>query len=357
MGSDHAGVPVGSPGVRRRLQLGRIVRIFPFEGNPGKLPDVSDPTVLKMLTVPEQSRILGEGVTTVTSGKEFPPDRQQVLPSLDPSRIRQTQTRPNRAARRAAARANKRKPRCRATLRALIGVQPPALRHSLEVARNRRIGVPHRYLRHLPAIPGPVGEIAPQPVLRSHWGCETPRGYGAMTEAIVVDRTSRAERRFSWRSLVLAIGVIAAFIATPSVVAAEPSESQHLRGLGDRVFQVHVVGWAYEPVNFQRVEFEFDTCLVFQSDGTYINPAFPDPAFPIPGTWTQQSVGASTPFTSTIEFDVGGGFVLTSNEAGEVRPGPRRRLEYGRGHGVNAHLQRCSAPRFRPVGRVRCGRV
>ena len=68
-------------------------------------------------------------------------------------------------------------------------------------------------------------------------------------------------------------------------VGATPKESQRLRGLGGRTFEVMVTELpAGEP---------FANCYIFLADGTWI-----DPPFGAPGTWVQHSNGASTTYTA-----------------------------------------------------------
>jgi len=90
-----------------------------------------------------------------------------------------------------------------------------------------------------------------------------------------------------------------------------------------RRFEVHIEGWSYQPgQGTQQFEFEGDTCLVFEDDGTFLDVSFPPGQEPLPGTWSQQSVGAATPVIAKVVWDIGGGIVLTAESVGgEVRPG------------------------------------
>ncbi|MDH3303509.1 MAG: hypothetical protein OES24_23640 [Acidimicrobiia bacterium] len=61
---------------------------------------------------------------------------------------------------------------------------------------------------------------------------------------------------------------------------------------------------------------------MFEDDGTFLDVSFPPGQEPLPGTWSQQSVGAATPVIAKVVWDIGGGIVLTAESVGgEVRPG------------------------------------
>jgi len=95
---------------------------------------------------------------------------------------------------------------------------------------------------------------------------------------------------------------------------AAPDGSQRLRGLGDRVFLVNVEVVA-DPGGFFPPGFVFPNCYFFNADGAWV-----DPGFPVPGTWAQDSVGASTGYSATA--DAGGGLVLVQD--GVVTPAEGR---------------------------------
>lgn len=48
----------------------------------------------------------------------------------------------------------------------------------------------------------------------------------------------------------------------------------------------------------------FPNCYFFEADGTWRDPAFPRPESPVPGTWMQDSVGAKTTYTASIEVGI-----------------------------------------------------
>jgi len=91
----------------------------------------------------------------------------------------------------------------------------------------------------------------------------------------------------------LATGLIAAMCVVGFVgtLDAAPEGSQRLRGLGDRVFAVHVV-----ELTGNLGPWEFDNCYFFEGDGTWI-----DPGFPAPGSWGQHSTGARTSYSASAE--------------------------------------------------------
>ena len=82
------------------------------------------------------------------------------------------------------------------------------------------------------------------------------------------------------------IALIATFgvIGVVETVGAAPDGSQHLRGLGGRVFLVEVHD-LFEDVFF-------DNCYSFNADGIWN-----DPLFPALGSWNQDSNGAKTSYT------------------------------------------------------------
>lgn len=68
----------------------RIVCIFPFDGGRSVPPDITDPSVLKMLCIRSIEIQSRRGVNEIRIGNKFSPDRTRELPPLNPSRIRQT---------------------------------------------------------------------------------------------------------------------------------------------------------------------------------------------------------------------------------------------------------------------------
>ena len=87
--------------------------------------------------------------------------------------------------------------------------------------------------------------------------------------------------------------------------AADPDGSQRLRGLGGRVFLVEVEVIAAEDCcDLPPVGFTFSNCYFFEADGSWIDPAFPDPASPVPGTWVQHSTGAKTTYSAFSDIGI-----------------------------------------------------
>ena len=93
--------------------------------------------------------------------------------------------------------------------------------------------------------------------------------------------------------------IISALIATLGViglvetVGADPEESQRLRGLGGRTFAIQVTNLTAQTPPEHN-------CYTFNEDGSWIDYRFLL-GFPIPGTWAQDSVGASTSYTATAQ--------------------------------------------------------
>ena len=84
-------------------------------------------------------------------------------------------------------------------------------------------------------------------------------------------------------------------------VGAAPDGSQRLRGLGGRIFAVNV----YDVFADEY----FDNCYIFNADGTW-----DDPLFPELGVWNQESVGARTDYTASAiveDLDIGLPFLVT----------------------------------------------
>jgi len=98
---------------------------------------------------------------------------------------------------------------------------------------------------------------------------------------------------------IAAIGLLAGIclIGAMESLQAKPDGSQRLRGLGDRVFAVHV-----NELTGNLGPWEFDNCYIFEADGTFLDPLFLDPSFIVPGTWEQHSNGAKTTYSATAEF-------------------------------------------------------
>jgi len=106
----------------------------------------------------------------------------------------------------------------------------------------------------------------------------------------------------------LRLAVLVSFLAAIGLVetvGAIPDESQRLRGLGGRIFLVDVEVIAAEDCcGLPPVGFTFQNCYFFEADGTWIDPAFPRPSEPVPGTWTQHSVGAKTTYTASADVGI-----------------------------------------------------
>lgn len=114
--------------------------------------------------------------------------------------------------------------------------------------------------------------------------------------------------------VIMICGLVAGIMGVIETVAAAPDGSQHLRGMGDRVFLVHVEVVA-DPYGIFPPGFEFPNCYFFESDGTWI-----DPGFPVPGTWEQDSVGTKTGYVASA--DTGEGLVVM--QEGVVTPASGR---------------------------------
>jgi len=100
-------------------------------------------------------------------------------------------------------------------------------------------------------------------------------------------------------NMTIALGLSAAIgiFGIVDTLEASPEGSQRLRGLGDRVFAVHVT-----ELTGNVGPWEFDNCYFFEADGTWIDPGFLAPDFIIPGTWNQDSTGARTSYSASAEF-------------------------------------------------------
>lgn len=91
-------------------------------------------------------------------------------------------------------------------------------------------------------------------------------------------------------AMMLSIGIAGSSIA-------EPDGSQHLRGIGGRIFLVDVEVIS-SLVPELPVGTKFPNCYIFDNGGVWI-----DPGFPVPGTWMQHSTGAATPYTAFADAD------------------------------------------------------
>ena len=86
-------------------------------------------------------------------------------------------------------------------------------------------------------------------------------------------------------SVTFGVGV---FVET---AGATPDDSQRLRGLGGRAFEVMVIQLPDGQPS--------PNCYYFEEDGTWF-----DPPFGVPGTWVQHSNGASTTYTARARLVV-----------------------------------------------------
>lgn len=66
----------------------RIVCVFPFEGERHESPDITDPSILKVLPVRSMAIQTHLGVNEVRIGSEFKPDRERLLPLLNAKRMK-----------------------------------------------------------------------------------------------------------------------------------------------------------------------------------------------------------------------------------------------------------------------------
>ena len=103
-----------------------------------------------------------------------------------------------------------------------------------------------------------------------------------------------------YSTIVIALIAAIGFVET---VGATPDGSQRLRGLGGRVFlvEVEVVASFLEELPVGTV---FPNCYFFEADGTWVDPAFPNPETPVPGTWTQHSNGTKTTYTASVDVGI-----------------------------------------------------
>ena len=110
--------------------------------------------------------------------------------------------------------------------------------------------------------------------------------------------------------LTIFITLITVFGITGNIgsVGANPEESQRLRGMEGRSFSVVVQDiWTGGA--------PFENCYTFNADGVW-----DDPAFPVPGTWVQDSTGAKTTYTATGLLPVGGDLAVLLTQTGTVTP-------------------------------------
>lgn len=109
--------------------------------------------------------------------------------------------------------------------------------------------------------------------------------------------------------IVVTIGMV---LGIAGVTWADPDDSQLLRGLGGRTFSVVVT-------NLTTGEEPFHNCYTFNEDGSWDDPLFL-PDNPIPGTWVQDSTGASTSYTARAIAPLGGPFAALLTQVGTVTP-------------------------------------
>ena len=101
----------------------------------------------------------------------------------------------------------------------------------------------------------------------------------------------------------------AGIIGLVETAGATPDGSQHLRGLGGRVFLVEVEVVSSILGDDLPVGTVFPNCYFFENGGAWIDPGF------VPGTWMQHTPGAATTYTA---FADAGGLVLL--QEGSVTP-------------------------------------
>lgn len=107
-------------------------------------------------------------------------------------------------------------------------------------------------------------------------------------------------------ALIATFGVTGLF----EIVGAAPGGSQHLRGLGGRVFLVEVEVVSSILGDELPVGTVFPNCYFFENGGVWN-----DPGFSVLGTWMQHSNGAKTSYTAFADDD---GLVLL--QEGSVTP-------------------------------------
>lgn len=78
----------------------------------------------------------------------------------------------------------------------------------------------------------------------------------------------------------------AVLAASGGIAMAQPDGPQRLRGMEGRSFAVEVIGLDSTPIQ---------NCYTFDEDGVWI-----DDAVPIPGSWSQNGVGATTSYSAVL---------------------------------------------------------
>lgn len=123
----------------------------------------------------------------------------------------------------------------------------------------------------------------------------------------------------------LSIGALVGLLVSVGVVGtadATPDESQRLRGVGGRSFEVMVTVTEVDAGVLGGFGFtvgeEFPNCYTFEADEAQ---TWRDPRFPGLGTWEQLSTGAATAYTVTASGTVFG-FELELAQEGSIRPVP-----------------------------------
>ena len=105
-------------------------------------------------------------------------------------------------------------------------------------------------------------------------------------------------------TVALSILGIDGFVQTAGAV---PDDSQRLRGMAGRTFAVDVTDLATGD--------EFTNCYGFAEDGIW-----DDPLFPVQGTWSQNSTGATTSYSASAVLPIGGGLGVLLAQEGRVTP-------------------------------------
>jgi hypothetical protein len=98
--------------------------------------------------------------------------------------------------------------------------------------------------------------------------------------------------------LVLASITAISFFGIVGTLEAKPSESQRLRGLGDRVFLVTVTLTKDLIGIGLPIGTSFPNCYVFAADDDEGGNNWFETAFPTKGMWAQDSNGAKTSYTA-----------------------------------------------------------
>lgn len=105
-------------------------------------------------------------------------------------------------------------------------------------------------------------------------------------------------------AVTVAIITTLGFIGGIDTVGAVPDNSQRLRGLGERVFQVTVEVTKDDFGIFELflgapVGTTFPNCYIFAPDANDVGNNWFESAFPTEGAWNQGSVGAKTSYSVT----------------------------------------------------------